>query len=71
MAEMELSLPEGFVVPVPFSPDAAQTTPNAPGVYLVIDTSGEIVHLDKAFDLQRGFRDRQASVLHDLLAAIR
>jgi hypothetical protein len=70
MAEIERSLPEGFTVPVPFSPDDEQAAPNAPGVYLVIDTSGKVVYADKMDDLQRGFRehlrgDRRTSVLHE------
>ena len=70
MAENELSLPQGFTAPVPFSSDVVQMAPKAPGVHLVIDTSGEIVYVDSTDDLRRRLGehlqgDRQASVLHE------
>jgi MoxR-like ATPase len=70
MAGDELSLPEGFTVPVPFSAESVQTAPSAPGVHLVIDDADEIVYVGKTGDLRRRLGehlqgDRQASVLHE------
>jgi hypothetical protein len=70
MAEDGLSLPKGFAVPVSFSSDDVRTAPKAPGVYLLIDTSGEIVHVGNTGDLRQLLTehldaDRQASELHE------
>jgi MoxR-like ATPase len=75
MAENKMSLPEGFIAPVLFTSDGVQTAPKAPGVHLVIDTSGEIFYVGRTRDLRRRLcehleGDRQSSVLHQQVGEI-